>query len=88
MFDFVVSQVWELESQSDLMFEEGLLNMISGRGQEGVAGSEGVGQEVVAGGEGSGHDPNLTGLWECYYNWSLERYEENSFKAVRKRVCD
>lgn len=30
-----VSQVWELESQSDLMFEEGLLNMNSGRGQEG-----------------------------------------------------
>ena len=79
------SQVLGLESRSDLVFEEGLLC---------VAAQMEQGSEVMAEGEGVadttevlGYDESLAALWECYFNWSLERWqEESSFKAVKKKV--
>ena len=74
-----------LESRSDLVFEEGLLCVTAQREQ---------GSEVMAEGEGVayttevlGCDESLAALWECYFNWSLEKWqEESSFMAVKKKV--
>ena len=77
------SQVLELESQSDLVFEEGVASAVAERGVASAVAEEGVASVVAE----EGVSKDLAGIWECYYNWSLERWqEETSYKVVRKRV--
>ena len=77
------SQVLGLESRSDLVFEEGLLCVAAQREQGVVAEGEWVADTT----EVLGYDESRTALWECYFHWSLERWqEESSFKAVKKKV--
>lgn len=84
----VASQVSDLESQSELVFEEGLLSLGPGTRQDDEAGAQRAGQEEgQEEGQGVGQDPNLTALWGCYFNWSVERFQDQSnFKTVKKKV--
>ena len=68
-----------MENQSELIFSEGLLSLRAASSDR-----DGVEREE----EGVGLDPNLSLLWEYYFKWALERYqdEECTFKTVKKKV--
>ena len=85
----LASQLSDLEHQSEQVYTEGLASLRCGgeSAEDESSTDEGVKPVSGSGSGGAGPDANMAALWECYFRWAVERYEQPvSYKSIKKKV--